>query len=42
MRLNTLEKLYLAMESRQPEITMSEEIRVAALRPMQRMLEMSI
>jgi quinolinate synthase len=41
MRLNTLEKLYLAMENRQPEITMSEEIRVAALRPMQRMLEMS-
>ncbi|MEO8894173.1 MAG: quinolinate synthase, partial [Coleofasciculaceae cyanobacterium] len=42
MRLNTLKKLYLAMESRQPEITISEEIRVAALRPMQRMLEMSI
>lgn len=42
MRLNTLEKLYLAMESRQPEITMPEEIRVAALRPMQRMLEMSV
>lgn len=41
MRLNTLEKLYLAMESLQPEITMPEEIRVAALRPMQRMLEMS-
>ncbi|MGC1394084.1 MAG: quinolinate synthase NadA [Coleofasciculaceae cyanobacterium] len=42
MRLNTLEKLYLAMENRQPEITMPEAIRVAALRPMQRMLEMSI
>lgn len=42
MRLNTLEKLYLAMENRQPEITMSEEIRIAALRPMQRMLEMSV
>lgn len=41
MRLNTLEKLYLAMKYRTPEITMSEEIRVAALRPMQRMLEMS-
>jgi quinolinate synthase len=39
MRLNTLEKLYLAMENRQPEITMPEAIRVAALRPMQRMLE---
>ncbi|MGB6298386.1 MAG: quinolinate synthase NadA [Rivularia sp. (in: cyanobacteria)] len=42
MRLNTLEKLYLAMKNREPEITMSEEIRVKALRPMQRMLEMSI
>ena len=41
MRLNSLEKLYLAMKNRQPEITMSEEIRVAALRPIQRMLEMS-
>jgi quinolinate synthase len=41
MRLNTLEKLYLAMKHRQPEITMPEEVRVAALRPIQRMLEMS-
>lgn len=42
MRLNTLEKLYLAMKNRQPEITMPEDIRVAALRPIQRMLEMSM
>jgi quinolinate synthase len=41
MRLNTLEKLYLAMRDRSPEITMPEEIRLAALRPMQRMLSMS-
>lgn len=41
MRLNTLEKLYLSMKNRQPEIIMSEEIRVAALKPIQRMLEMS-
>lgn len=41
MRLNTLEKLYLAMKNRTPEITLPEDIRVAALRPMQRMLEMS-
>ena len=34
MRLNTLEKLYLAMRDRRPEITMPEDIRVAALRPM--------
>lgn len=41
MRLNTLEKLYLAMKERGPDITLSEEIRVAALKPIQRMLEMS-
>jgi quinolinate synthase len=42
MRLNTLEKLYWAMKNCTPEITMSEDIRLAALRPMQRMLEMSV
>lgn len=41
MRLNTLEKLYLSMKNRSPEITLPEEIRIAALRPIQRMLEMS-
>jgi quinolinate synthase len=41
MRLNTLEKLYLAMRDRTPEITMPEATRLAALRPMERMLEMS-
>ena len=41
MRLNTLEKLYLSMKYKQPEITMSEDIRIAALRPIQRMLELS-
>jgi quinolinate synthase len=41
MRLNTLEKLYLAMKNRQPEITLPEHIQVAALQPIQRMLEMS-
>jgi quinolinate synthase len=42
MRLNTLEKLYWAMKNRNPEITMSEDIRIAALKPIQRMLEMSV
>lgn len=42
MRLNTLEKLYLAMKNQQPEITLPEHIRLAALRPIQRMLEMSL
>jgi quinolinate synthase len=41
MRLNTLEKLYLAMKYKTPEITLPEDIRLAALRPIQRMLEMS-
>jgi quinolinate synthase len=41
MRLNTLEKLYLAMKNRSPEITLPEPIRIAALQPIQRMLAMS-
>jgi len=41
MRLNTLEKLYLAMKHRAPEITLPESIQAAALQPIQRMLEMS-
>lgn len=41
MRLNTLEKLYLAMKNRTPEITLPEEIRAASLKPIKRMLEMS-
>ncbi|PSB08710.1 quinolinate synthase [Pleurocapsa sp. CCALA 161] len=41
MRLNTLEKLYLAMKNKTPEITLPEEIRVRALKPIQRMLAMS-
>ena len=42
MRLNTLEKLYLAMKHRSPEIVLSKEIRIAALKPIQRMLDMSL
>lgn len=41
MRLNTLEKLYLCMKHRTPEITLPEATRIAALRPIERMLEMS-
>ncbi len=41
MRLNTLEKLYLCMKNLTPEITLDEELRLRALRPIQRMLEMS-
>jgi quinolinate synthase len=41
MKLNTLEKLYLCMEYETPEITMDEELRLAALKPIKRMLEIS-
>ena len=41
MRLNTLEKLYLAMKHKTPEIILPEDVRVGALKPIQRMLEMS-
>lgn len=41
MRLNTLDKLYQCMEDLQPEITLDEELRVRALRPIERMLEIS-
>ncbi len=41
MKLNTLEKLYLCMKYELPEITMDETIRVAAKKPIDRMLEIS-
>lgn len=41
MKMNTLQKLYLCMKYEQPEIILSEEIRIKALRPIQRMLELS-
>lgn len=41
MKLNTLEKLYLCMRDRKPEITMDNEIMKKALKPLQRMLDMS-
>ncbi len=41
MKLNTLEKLYLCMQYELPEIIMDENLRVTALKPMQRMLDIS-
>ena len=41
MKRNTLEKLYLCMEYEVPEITMDEELRLAAKKPIERMLEIS-
>ncbi|MBC7827705.1 MAG: quinolinate synthase NadA [Chitinophagaceae bacterium] len=41
MKLNTLEKLYISMKYEMPEILMDEEIRIAAKKPIERMLEIS-
>ena len=41
MKLNTLEKLYLCMEYEKPEILMEEQLRIAAKKPIDRMLEIS-
>jgi quinolinate synthase len=41
MKRNTLEKLYLCMEYEMPEILMEEELRLAAKKPIDRMLEIS-
>ena len=41
MKRNTLEKVYLCMEYELPEILMDEELRLAAKKPIDRMLEIS-
>ncbi len=41
MKLNTLEKLYLCMKYELPEIIMDESLRLAAKKPIDRMLEIS-
>ncbi len=41
MKRNTLEKIYLCLKYEQPEILMDEELRLAAKKPMDRMLEIS-
>ncbi len=41
MKLNTLEKLYLCLKYETPEITMDEDIRLLAKKPIDRMLEIS-
>ncbi len=42
MRLNTMEKLYLCLRDLGPEVDVPEETRVRALKPIERMLEMSV
>jgi quinolinate synthase len=41
MRMNTLEKLYACLRDLQPQVDVPEPVRVRALQPIQRMLEMS-
>ena len=41
MRLNTMEKLYDCLKQEQPEITVEEEIREKAVKPIVRMLDIS-
>ncbi|MBY0354917.1 MAG: quinolinate synthase NadA [Rickettsiales bacterium] len=41
MKLNTLEKIYLCMQSRSPEILLPDALMVRARQPLERMLEMS-
>ncbi|MEO1170959.1 MAG: quinolinate synthase NadA [Myxococcota bacterium] len=38
MKLNTLEKVYLCMRDLTPEVTLDEELRLAALKPIERMV----
>lgn len=41
MKLNTLEKVYLCMKNKFPEIILDEDLRLRALKPIEKMLEMS-
>ncbi len=41
MKLNTLEKLYLCLKYELPEITMEESLRLAAKKPIDKMMELS-
>ncbi|MFT3902501.1 MAG: quinolinate synthase NadA [Niabella sp.] len=41
MKRNTLEKIYLCMKYGMPDIEMEESLRIAALKPIERMLEIS-
>jgi len=41
MRLNTMEKLYLCLRDETPEVFVDEKIRIKAVKPIQKMLEIS-
>ena len=42
MRLNTLEKLYLCLRDLSPQVDVPEPLRSKALKPIERMMEMSV
>ncbi len=42
MKLNTLEKVYQALRDEAPELTLSDDLREKALKPLQRMLDWSV
>jgi quinolinate synthase len=42
MAKNTLEKIYLCLKNDAPRVEMPEELRLGALKPLERMLEMSV
>ncbi|MCL2074434.1 MAG: quinolinate synthase NadA [Marinilabiliaceae bacterium] len=41
MKLNTLEKIYLALRDENPEVQIDDQLRINALKPIERMLELS-
>lgn len=41
MKMNTLEKLYLCLKNESPEMLIKDELRLEALKPIKRMLELS-
>ena len=41
MKLNTLEKIYIALKYEQPELLMSDELIELAKKPISKMLELS-
>jgi quinolinate synthase len=42
MKLNTLEKVYLALRDEKPEVDVPQSLREKALMPLERMLEWSV
>lgn len=41
MKMNTLEKLYLCLKNESPEMLVTEELRIEALKPIEKMLQLS-